>query len=153
MSSSDNVTTGSVKWFNKKTGYGFITPKDGGTDVFVHHTGLNVSDGHSKFLSEGEYVQYTTEPVEGDDSRIRAVNVSGMNGGKLVCETRRPPRGPRQHSGRYGRTNSHTSGETPCGWKLAEDAERTEDKIFEDREGGRWKLVRCESTPVEAADE
>ena len=148
MSSSDNVTSGSVKWFNKKSGYGFITPKDGGTDVFVHHTGLAVDENISKYLSEGEYVQYCTEPVEGDDTRIRAVNVKGMNGGSLVCETRRQTRGPRQHSSGYrGRgTHSHDSSETPCGWKLVEDADKVEDKVFQDRSGDRWRLVRCEES-------
>ena len=158
MSGTENVTCGSVKWFNKKSGYGFITPKDGGTDVFVHHTGLHADDNISKYLTEGEFVQYSTEPVEGDDSRIRAVNVQGMNGGPLVCQTRRQSRGPRQHSARRpragdGMTYSHNSGDTPCGWKLVEDADNVEEKVFQDRSGDRWRLVRCETSTTEVADE
>lgn len=145
MSSSDDVTTGSVKWFNKKSGYGFITPKDGGTDIFVHHTGLAVDENISRYLTDGEYVQYSTEPVEGNDSRIRAVNVKGMNGGSLVCETRRQTRGPRQHSGgsRGRNTYNRDSNDTPCGWKMVVDADNVEDKVFQDRSGDRWRLVRC----------
>ena len=47
---------GTVKWFNEEEGYGFITPDDGGEDIFVHHTGI-VGSGF-KSLDEGEKVTY-----------------------------------------------------------------------------------------------
>jgi cold shock protein len=49
------VETGTVKWFNDAKGFGFIT-REGGPDVFVHHTAI-VAEGF-RSLSEGERVQF-----------------------------------------------------------------------------------------------
>lgn len=54
-----NQSTGTVKWFNEDKGFGFISPSDGGKDVFVHFRSI-VSDGF-KTLSEGQSVSYTVE--------------------------------------------------------------------------------------------
>lgn len=50
---------GSVKWFNDQKGYGFIRPDDGGKDLFVHHTAIQM-DGF-RTLAEGEAVEYEVE--------------------------------------------------------------------------------------------
>ena len=50
------MATGTVKWFNDSKGYGFITPADGGADLFVHHTGIAGSG--FKSLTEGAKVEY-----------------------------------------------------------------------------------------------
>lgn len=55
---SDRVT-GSVKWFNETKGFGFITPDNGGADLFVHFRSI-VSDGF-KTLSEGQKVSFEVE--------------------------------------------------------------------------------------------
>ena len=55
------MATGTVKWFNNDNGYGFITPEDGGKDLFVHHTGIE-GEGF-KSLPEGARVEF--EAVEG----------------------------------------------------------------------------------------
>ncbi|MFQ5457605.1 MAG: cold-shock protein [Myxococcota bacterium] len=49
------MPTGTVKWFNEKKGYGFIT-QESGEDVFVHFTAIN-SEGF-KTLAEGDNVQF-----------------------------------------------------------------------------------------------
>ena len=53
------MATGTVKWFSDEKGYGFITPEDGGKDLFVHHSGIN-GQGF-KTLAEGTKVSYEVE--------------------------------------------------------------------------------------------
>ncbi len=53
------MATGIVKWFNETKGYGFITPQDGGKDVFVHHSSI-VGSGF-KTLQEGQVVSFEIE--------------------------------------------------------------------------------------------
>jgi cold shock protein len=50
------MATGSVRWFNKSKGYGFIQPDDGSRDVFVHFSAIQVEG--FKTLQEGEKVQF-----------------------------------------------------------------------------------------------
>ena len=53
------MITGTVKWFNDAKGFGFITPEDGGKDVFVHHSAIQGSG--FKTLAEGQKVQFSLE--------------------------------------------------------------------------------------------
>lgn len=100
MSSYKNVVTlsadkhliGRVKWFNNKSGYGFITVTDeyrSGIDVFVHHSAINVEKQQYKYLVQGEYVEFDLIKVHSDKHEWQASCVSGISGGKLMCETRR----------------------------------------------------------------
>lgn len=50
---------GTVKWFNAAKGFGFITPTDGGDDVFAHYSAIDM-EGY-KTLSEGQEVEYDLE--------------------------------------------------------------------------------------------
>jgi cold shock protein len=53
------MATGTVKWFNDAKGYGFITPDEGGKDLFVHHTAIQGSG--FKTLAEGAKVEYESQ--------------------------------------------------------------------------------------------
>jgi CspA family cold shock protein len=50
------VATGTVKWFNDQKGFGFISPEDGGDDLFVHHS--NISGDGYRSLEDGAHVEY-----------------------------------------------------------------------------------------------
>ncbi len=64
------MAQGTVKWFNDKKGFGFITSGDG-NDYFVHHSCI-MGEGF-KTLTEGEEVQFE---IENGDKGPRAVRVS-----------------------------------------------------------------------------
>ena len=53
------VKQGTVKWFNNTKGYGFITPSEGGKDLFVHMSGI-MMEGY-KTLSDNQKVSYQME--------------------------------------------------------------------------------------------
>jgi len=92
LGNSSSRLVGRVKWFNNKAGYGFITVSDGdraGSDIFVHHSGVQVSNEQYKYLVQGEYVEFKVDKTEGGAHEYQAGDVSGINGGKLMCETRR----------------------------------------------------------------
>jgi len=92
LGNSSSRLVGRVKWFNNKAGYGFITVSDGeraGSDIFVHHSGVQVSNEQYKYLVQGEYVEFKVVKTDGGAHEYQAGDVSGINGGKLMCETRR----------------------------------------------------------------
>ena len=64
------MATGTVKWFNDDKGYGFVTPEDGGKDLFVHHS--DIAGEGFKSLTEGAKVSYE---AEAGDKGPKAVNV------------------------------------------------------------------------------
>jgi cold shock protein len=68
------MATGTVKWFNDAKGFGFIQQDDGGEDVFVHHTAINM-DGF-RTLAEGQKVQFEVSkgPKGLQASNVRAAS-------------------------------------------------------------------------------
>ena len=92
VSSSSERFIGRVKWFNNKAGYGFVTVTDGpksGSDVFVHHSSVKVDSEQYKYLVQGEYVEFSLSNTKTSGHEFQAGDVSGIKGGKLMCETRR----------------------------------------------------------------
>jgi cold shock CspA family protein len=101
--------TGQVKWFNNKAGYGFITVSSGdqnGKDIFVHYSTIRVVNSQYKYLIQGEYVDFELVKSTSETHEYQAIDITGINGGSLMCETRRNnvisndvPR-PRRYEGR-----------------------------------------------------
>ena len=84
--------TGQVKWFNSKSGYGFITIKNKcariNTDIFVHYTNINTNSQY-KYLVQGEYVEFNLLNSSNTNHEFQAVNISGILNGELMCQCRR----------------------------------------------------------------
>ena len=108
---SGQKMAGCVKWFNMKTGFGFLTVVRGGgsgelkvgSEVFVHHSNVKVQEEQYRFLVQGEYVEFDVSNVANGQHSCQATNVTGMFGGKLMCETRNDARqssSSQQHGGR-----------------------------------------------------
>lgn len=86
--------TGNTKWFNDKLGYGFVTICDGdqkGKDIFVHHSGINPLNSNYKTLRKGEYIQFNI--ITGKNG-LQAVDVTGIKGGPLMCDSITSKRNP-----------------------------------------------------------
>lgn len=109
MSSTDTINRniGQIKWFNTRAGFGFITCSHAwrqgdssvvstvpagsfaGQDMFVHFSGITVTSSQYKYLVQGEYVEFDIVKPEGDSKHeYHAVNVTGIAGGRLMCEAR-----------------------------------------------------------------
>jgi CspA family cold shock protein len=148
MSSSDTSAsvrlTGRVKWFNNKTGFGFITIVGGddqfkdASEIFAHHSAINVSQEQYRYLVEGEYVEFSVSNTASGDHKFQAADIRGVKGGKLFCETR--------HEQRSASAPSHGSGD-----RSARDGERPVRGRQSGRGGsrggrGEWMLVRKDSS-------
>jgi cold shock CspA family protein len=93
---------GCVKFFDKNAGFGFISVLKNADfvefsekDIFVHYSGIHIENQQYKYLVKGEYVEFkivpSTKPnVSTDDDnndKFNAVDITGIQGGKLMCET------------------------------------------------------------------
>ena len=88
---TEKVYNGCVKWFNSKSGFGFITVMDGdllGEDVFVHHSAIQTKGRLYKYLMQGEYVSAKVCNYSDGKYKYGVSCVSGVCGGLLMCETR-----------------------------------------------------------------
>ena len=118
MSNTDTSTriTGQVKWFNTKTGYGFITALDGDhkdKDIFTHYSSLRVTDSQYKYLIQGEYVEFLIVKSSQGNHEYQSSDVTGIKCGGLMCETRKMNmQDDRQSSNRKYKTRPSTQKST-----------------------------------------
>ena len=81
---------GRVKWFNNRSGYGFIkviSSKKKDEDIFVHHSAINVKGDQYRYLVQGEYIEFELQKSNDNVHPYQACNVSGLDNGPLMCET------------------------------------------------------------------
>lgn len=100
---SDNVVKyiGQCKWFSDKLGYGFLTICDGdkkGTDIFAHHSGIKPLNSNYRTLKKGEYIQFTV--INGMNG-LQAIDITGINGGALMCDFVTPKQQMQNVNGEY----------------------------------------------------
>lgn len=123
MSNTANVgerQVGHVKWFNNKAGYGFITmKKENGEDldIFTHYSTIKMKDNQYRYLVQGEYVEFNMTDATNSDHQYQAMDVTGISGGPLMCETRQIARNvnttrkPRRESDNKEKSDQTNSGD------------------------------------------
>jgi cold shock protein len=141
--------TGRVKWFNNKTGFGFISVVGGNdqykdaSEVFVHHSAVMVSQEQYRYLVEGEYVEFSVVNTDAGDHKFQAGDVRGVRGGKLFCETRHEHRATQLGADGDKRGSSHVRGRGGRGGRVDGGSRGG-------RGGSEWMLVRRDR--VESSD-
>ena len=113
---------GSVKWFNAKKGYGFVTvltqdQSCSNTDVFVHFSNLNIRNDEYKRLFPGEYVSFNLG--KNKDGRDICIDMTGVMGGPLLTENteyryRYFPKESRQQQQQQEQQQEQEQGEAPA---------------------------------------
>lgn len=118
-SSMENTSTeretviGRVKWFNSRNGFGFITVTEGdrtGEEIFVHYTGIQVENEQYRYLVQGEYVSFYLGETTNSEHDVQAIQVRGVNQGKLMCETQRERKSERRQHRVNNRSNARGRG-------------------------------------------
>jgi cold shock CspA family protein len=136
----DRTYTARVKWFNRTAGWGFVslttrTEQHENDDIFIHWKSLEVENEQYKYLVNGEYVNLKINFTPNGQHSYQASNVTGIDGGMLMCETRnnenesrRDTEGDEDQEHRPRRNDRHSSGIRSRGPREA-------------RRGEVWQLV------------
>jgi len=142
---SEERLIGRVKWFNNKAGYGFVTVTDGaqaGSDIFVHHSAIGVSNQQYKYLVQGEYIEFSISATQNGAHAFQASSICGIKGGKLMCETR--------NEFKIARTNYKTSDSQPN--TVVEPVKMPrQQKAPRDADQKEWTLIKGNKQPEEAS--
>ena len=137
--------TGRVKWFNNKTGFGFISVVGGNdqykdaSEVFVHHSAVKVRQEQYRYLVEGGYVEFSVVTTDTGDHKFQAGDVRGVKGGKLFCETRHEHRATQEGAG--ASTERSERGRTQVRGRGGRGG-RVDSGGRDGRGGSEWMLVR-----------
>ncbi len=166
MSSSKNAVTpstvststerllGRVKWFNSKAGYGFITVTDGessGSDIFVHHSAINVENQQYRYLVQGEYVEFSLLATPNSNHEFQASVVCGIKAGKLMCETRREFKIARNNYKSSNVNSSRPNSDSSTGQRVEQNVTQRQQRTHAPRvrvreETSEWNLVQKDNT-------
>lgn len=128
--SSESRILGRVKWFNNKSGFGFITVCDEGEnkdkDIFIHYSSIRAESSQYKYLVQGEYVEFVLINTENGNHEFHASDVSGIKEGPLMCETHRinntmPSRLPNSRG--ISRTRNVNSNDTDHSMNVSESSD------------------------------
>lgn len=101
IGTGNSCVIGCVKFFDKTAGFGFINvlkniefAQFSEKDIFVHYSGIHIENQQYKYLVKGEYVEFkivpSTKPngsIINENEKYNAVNITGIQCGKLMCET------------------------------------------------------------------
>ena len=113
------INYGSCKWFNSTKGFGFITPDDGSSDVFVHQSSIQAEGFRS--LAEGERVEYTIE-VDKRSGKVKANMVTGPDGGNVKgAPKKKYGRGSQSRFGHDYHSNKRNNSQVHMGQQMYHD--------------------------------
>ena len=127
---SENRRTGTVKWFSRVKGYGFIEPDDADKDIFVHFSGI-IGEGYRN-LEEGQQVTFVVEETDKGPQAVQ-VKASGDAPAERSSEPSAPkpsaPAGEEEESWGYDDDDDDDDDE---GWDVDDDDDDWDDDLEDD---------------------